>query len=166
MIQWSLSGHQHVCISYNKKQHKKTSNGRRSQLDQYWPYRPHSNFKPTWFFLWFCVFPSSDTFDKNKKYRCWYWGSKVNTGSLLRIKQTKVIPKYMEVVPHSQPTAPQQTVCKFHLDPQNNLFHWGYTSWGVSTPCNSGWLSTMPIFERNKYAPLDHLGLAICLLLH
>ena len=28
---------------------------------------------------------------------------------------------------HSQPTALQQTVCKFHLDPQYHIFHWGST---------------------------------------
>ena len=27
---------------------KKTSNGRRSQLNQFWSYKPHSKFKPTW----------------------------------------------------------------------------------------------------------------------
>ena len=36
---------------------KKTSNGRSSQFNQYLPLKPHSCFKPTWFFLkiW-CVF--------------------------------------------------------------------------------------------------------------
>ena len=29
------------------------------------------------------------------------------------------------MVPHSQPTAPEHIVCKFHLDPQYNTFHWG-----------------------------------------
>ena len=28
---------------------------------------------------------------------------------------------------HSQPTTPQQTVCKFHLDPQYHIFHRGAT---------------------------------------
>ena len=40
--------------------------------------------------------------------------------------------KFNEVVPHSQPTASQQTVCKFHLDPQYNIFHWGSTILGGS----------------------------------
>ena len=35
----------------SQRQLKKTSNGRRSQLNQYWSYKPHSNFKPTWKFL-------------------------------------------------------------------------------------------------------------------
>ena len=41
-LQWSLSGHQHVCISYSqehiKRQLKKTSNRRSSQLTQYLSY--------------------------------------------------------------------------------------------------------------------------------
>ena len=40
------------------------------------------------------------------------------------------------VVPHSQPTASQQTVCTFHLDLQYNIFHWGSTVLGVSTLCS------------------------------
>ena len=72
-------------------------------------------------------------FDKNKKFLCWCWGSTVKTGCLLRIKQTYLIPKQTEVVPHSQPTASRRTVCKFHLDPQYNIFHWGSTVLGVST---------------------------------
>ena len=54
-LQWSLSGGQHVCISNtevsippSQRQLKKTSNGRRSQLNQFWSYKPHSNFKTTW----------------------------------------------------------------------------------------------------------------------
>ena len=35
----------------SERQLKKTSNGRRSQLNQFWSYKPHSNFKPTWNFL-------------------------------------------------------------------------------------------------------------------
>ena len=41
--------------------------------------------------------------------------------------------KSSEVVSHSQSTASQQTVCKFHLDPQYNIFHWGSTMLGDST---------------------------------
>ena len=36
-------------------------------------------------------------------------------------------------MPHSQPTALQQTVCKFHLDPQYHILHWGSTILGDST---------------------------------
>ena len=36
-------------------------------------------------------------------------------------------------MPHSQPTAPQQTVCKFHLDPKYHIFHWWSTILGDST---------------------------------
>ena len=35
----------------SQRQLKKTSNGRRSQLNQFWSYKLHSNFKPTWNFL-------------------------------------------------------------------------------------------------------------------
>ena len=38
-------------------------------------------------------------------------------------------------MPHSQPTEPQQTVCKFHLDPQYHIFHWGSIALGDSTLC-------------------------------
>ena len=38
-------------------------------------------------------------------------------------------------MPHSQPTALQQTVCKFHLDPQYHISHWGSTILGNSTLC-------------------------------
>ena len=41
-------------------------------------------------------------------------------------------------MPHSQPTALQQTVCNFHLDPQYHIFHWGSTKLGDSTPCGRG----------------------------
>ena len=36
-------------------------------------------------------------------------------------------------MPHSQPTAPQQTACKFHLDPQYHIFYWGSSILGDST---------------------------------
>ena len=91
-LQWSLSGHQHVCISYFqehiKGQLKKTWNGRRSQHTQYWSYKPHLNFKPTWIFSRFYMCPSNDTLDKNKKSWCRHWGSTAKTGNLLGIKQT------------------------------------------------------------------------------
>ena len=90
-LQWSLSGHQHVCISNSwetfTEATKKTSNGRLSQLNQYWSYKPYSNFKPAWNFLKILC-NLNDTFDKNKKYWSRYWGSTAKTGSLLGIKQT------------------------------------------------------------------------------
>ena len=69
-LQWSLSDHQHVCISDPqeniKGQLKKTLNERCFQLNQYFSHKPHSNFKPTWiFFKSLC--PSNDIFDTNKK---------------------------------------------------------------------------------------------------
>ena len=36
-------------------------------------------------------------------------------------------------MPHSQPTARQQSVCKFHLDHQYHISHWGSTILGDST---------------------------------
>ena len=39
-------------------------------------------------------------------------------------------------MPHSQTTALQQTVCKFHLDPQYHISHWGSTILGDSTLWN------------------------------
>ena len=40
-------------------------------------------------------------------------------------------------MPHSQPTAPQQTVCKLRLDPQYHIFHWGSAILGDSTLCEN-----------------------------
>ena len=49
-LQWLLSGHQHVFISYSqdyiKRQLKKTSNRRSSQLNQYLPYNPPLRYRP------------------------------------------------------------------------------------------------------------------------
>ena len=42
-------------------------------------------------------------------------------------------------MPHSQPTALQQTVCKFHLDPQYHISHWGSTVLRDSTQWISIW---------------------------
>ena len=60
-VRWAVrfSGHWVVTSMFaqailkrpSQRQLKKTSNGRRSQLNQYWSYKPHSNFKPTWNFL-------------------------------------------------------------------------------------------------------------------
>ena len=55
-------------------------------------YKPHSSFKPTWNFWRVCLCPSNYIFDINKKNQCWHWGTTA------------------EVIPHSQPTASQQTV--------------------------------------------------------
>ena len=97
-VKWGacFSGHWVVTnmfalVTLNKpsyRQLKKTSNCRRSQLNQYWSYKPHSNFRSTWIFLGFCMCPSNDTFDKNKKSWCRYWGSTAKTGSLRGINQT------------------------------------------------------------------------------
>ena len=65
------------------RQRKKTSNGRRSQLNQYWSYKPHSNFTNRQLFWRFCMCPSNDNLKKNKKSRRRYWGSTPKTGSLL-----------------------------------------------------------------------------------
>ena len=42
-------------------------------------------------------------------------------------------PKVNRGCAYSQPTTSQQTVCKFHLDPQYHIFHWGSTTLGDST---------------------------------
>ena len=46
-------------------------------------------------------------------------------------------------MPHSQPTALQQTACKFHLDPQYHIFHWVSTILGDSTL----WISLQFVLE-------------------
>ena len=60
-VRWAarFTGHRVVTSMFAKvtperpshRQLKKTSTGRRSQLNQYWSYKPHSNFKPTLNFL-------------------------------------------------------------------------------------------------------------------
>ena len=60
-VRWTVrsSGHWVVASMFayaipkgpSKRQLRKTSNARRSQLNQYWSYEPHSNFKPTWNFF-------------------------------------------------------------------------------------------------------------------
>ena len=58
-VRWTArsSGHWVVASMFvipkrpSKRQLRKTSNARRSQLNQYWSYKPQSNFKPTWIFL-------------------------------------------------------------------------------------------------------------------
>ena len=67
VTEWSLACLHKLLPTEHQRQQKKTSNGRSSQISQYFPYKPHSNFKPTYFVLRFCVCPSNDTFDKNKK---------------------------------------------------------------------------------------------------
>ena len=47
-------------------------------------------------------------------------------------------------MPHSQPTALQQTVCKFHLDPHYHIFYWGSTILGDSTLC------LFPVLSKHK----------------
>ena len=57
-------------------------------------------------------------------------------------------------MPHSQPTALQQTVCKFHLDPQYHISHWGSTVLGDSTLCNA-WCDPVRRWE-------DHAHNVVC----
>ena len=84
-------------------------------------------------------------------------GPTTKTGSLLGIKQTKVITKKTEVVLHSQPTTHKQTVCKFHLDLQYNIFNWGSTTLGVSTLCVSeGSDAITIILIQNVSTPKQH----------
>ena len=64
---------------------------------------------------------------------CRHCGPTAKTGSLLGINQTKVNPNKHRLCP----TAPQQTVCKLHLDPQYHIFHWGSTILGTSTLCRT-----------------------------
>ena len=54
-------------------------------------------------------------------------------------------------MPHLQPTALQQTVCKFQLDPQYHISHWGSTILGDSTLCS-------PIFNNTVYFGLCFLA--------
>ena len=55
-------------------------------------------------------------------------------------------------MPHSQSTTSQQTVCKFHLDPQYHIFHWGSTILGNSTLCNElSYFSTLLLANSPKF---------------
>ena len=51
-------------------------------------------------------------------------------------------------MPHSQATALQQTVCKFHFDPQYHISHWGSTILGDSTLCTTSEWSTILLLTR------------------
>ena len=55
-------------------------------------------------------------------------------------------------MPHSQPTALQQTVCKFHLDTQYHIFHWGSTILGDSTLWHSGSFNMLHGMGKHDYA--------------
>ena len=62
-------------------------------------------------------------------------------------------------MPHSQPTALQQTACKFHLDPQYHIFHWGSTILGDSTLC----MHTYSVHNHgNRNCQLEVLMLMTC----
>ena len=77
-----VTDHQHVCISNSQEAITQATkeNLTCSQLTQYWSYKPHLNFKPTWNFSRFCMCPSNDASDKHKKFWCRYWGSTAKTG--------------------------------------------------------------------------------------
>ena len=68
-------------------------------------------------------------------HRCWYWVLTAKTGSVPRIKLTYRIPKLTEVVPRSQPNAPQRTVWKIHLDFQYHIFRCRSAILAVSKLC-------------------------------
>ena len=51
-------------------------------------------------------------------------------------------------MPHSQPNASQQTVCKFHLDPQYHLFHWESTILCDSTLWITTYFRAYPMLEQ------------------
>ena len=70
----------------------------------------------------FCMCPSSNIFDRNKKILKSVPGLNSKDRMSTRDKANISNPK---VNRSSQPTAPQQTVWKFHLDPQYHIFHWG-----------------------------------------
>ena len=61
-------------------------------------------------------------------------------------------------MPHSQPTALklQQTVCKFHLDPQYHISHWGSTILGDSTLCGEARL-VLGRLQVNRWPILSSL---------
>ena len=116
--------------STSNRQLKKTSNGRSVQFNRYLSYRSHSNFKPTWIFWRFCLCPSNYTFDKNKKISMLVLELHSKDRTSTKDKANIGNPKVNRGCP---PTASQQTMCKFHLDPQYNTFYWGSTVLGVST---------------------------------
>ena len=92
-------------------------------INQYWSYKPHSNFKQHEIFWSFSVCPSNDTFDKNKKSWCRYWGSTAKKGSLLGIKQ-RLIPT------HNQPHLSR--LCANFAWALNTIYSTGYLPcWGI-----------------------------------
>ena len=63
-------------------------------------------------------------------------------------------------MPHSQPTALQQTVCKFHLDPQYHIFHWGSTILGDSTLWDGPHVGPMNLAFKVTTGPQQGISLA------
>ena len=129
-LQWSLSGHQDVCISYpleGKRQHKKTQNWRSSKLNQYLSYKPHSSFKPTWicFEDFVCVFQMV-LLTKNMLVLEAHNKDRKST----RDKENICSPIVNRGCP---PLTANRRLWKIHLDLQYNIFHWGSTILGVST---------------------------------
>ena len=95
-VRWTarFSGHSVVASMFalvtpkrrSHRQLKKTPNGRRSQLNQYWSYKPRSNLNQHEFCK--ILYVSFKWYIWQEKSWCRYWGSTANTGSLLGIKQT------------------------------------------------------------------------------
>ena len=96
----------------------------------------HSNFKPTWIF-------SKNIFYVPFKWYSWQKWKILMLVLGLNSKDRKSTwdkanisnPKINRDCPPLKPTIPQQTVRKFHLDPQYNIFHWGSSILGVSKLC-------------------------------
>ena len=68
-------------------------------------------------------------------------------------------------MPHSQPTALQQTVCKFHLDPRYHIFHWGSTILGDSTLCKKIGYKIMTI-RKSFVVVYIHIYIIMCVYSH
>ena len=135
-LQWSLSGHQHVSTSYSqeyiKRQQKKISNGRSSQLNQYLSYKPHSNFNPTWTVLKILCVSFKWYFWQKWKISMLVLGLHSKDRKSTKDKGNISNPKVNRGCPTlTANTASQQTVFKFDLDPQYTIFHRGSTVLGV-----------------------------------
>ena len=159
-LQWSLSGHQHVCISNSQEaithphthtQLRKTSNVRCSQINQYWSYKPHSNFKPTWMFFKILYVSFKWYFWQKLIISMLVWGFTAKTRCLVRLSPT-----------HSQPHLSR--LCANFTWTLNTIYSTGgLPYWGIQR-YEPKWPSLIirqtfhrpPLMMRDAFLPPHH----------
>ena len=91
-----------------------------------------SRFWTCRFFLsWIAMVTSKWPLGHECKCLYWYFNPLLIIGSHLETKQTWLIPRQTDIFPHSQQTAPQQTLWKTHSDPHLTISKWGSIMLGI-----------------------------------